>query len=356
MKKISKIVVFSLSFIILLALIYFLSRNNEVKNEILVLTFGGEFADAQRNAYFLPFQKETGISVKEDSYNGEYGKLKATVETNSVNWNVVDLEASALIRGIRDNILSPLDYSVIDTSGFIPRAISKYAIGTDLYSVSLGYSSKFFPDSNNAPKNWKDFWDVKKFPGSRCLKKDPKFTLEIALLADGVQIEDIYTSSGLDVDRAFKSLDKIKSYVKVWWTSGQQAIQLISDGEVTMAAAFGARIWIAKNKDKRPVNLTWNQSITDIEYWAILKGSKNLDLSMKFINFATRPQRQADFSKVFPLGPANNNAFAHLDSLYAKNLNTHPQNFSNQLVLNAKWWAEHEEEITKRWNEWLIKK
>lgn len=355
MKKSVRIIIPVFILIIIIGVIYYLNSGKDKPNEIMVLTFGGEFAEAQRQAFFVPFQNLEGIIVKEDSYNGEYGKLKATVETGSVRWNVVDIEAASLIRGIRDNIYAPLDFSIIDTAGFIPRTVNKYGIGTDLYSVSLGYSTKYFKNVSEAPQNWKDFWDISKFPGPRCLKKDPKFTLEIALLADGVPIEQIYSTNGLDVDRAFRSLDKIKPYVKVWWTSGQQAIQLLSDGEVAMAAAFGARVWIAKNKDKRPVDITWNQSITDIEYWAILRGSKNQDISMQFINFATRPEQQAAFSKIFPLGPANNKAFNFLDSLYAKNLNTYPDNFQSQLVLNAEWWAKNEEAITQRWNEWLIK-
>ncbi|MGO7668309.1 hypothetical protein ACC697_39410, partial [Rhizobium ruizarguesonis] len=32
------------------------------------------------------------------------------------------------------------------------------------------------------PKSWSDFWDVKKFPGKRALRKSAKYTLEFELL------------------------------------------------------------------------------------------------------------------------------------------------------------------------------
>jgi putative spermidine/putrescine transport system substrate-binding protein len=325
------------------------------KKEIVVLSYGGAFASAQRIAYYKAFEKETGIKVVEASYNGEYGKLKAMVMSGNVTWDVCDVEAAALMRGIKENLYMPIDYKVIDTKDMIEEAVHEYGVGTDLYSVSLGFNTDTFPSTGPQPKDWKDFWDTKKFPGPRCMKKDPKFTLEIALMADGVPADQIYTEKGIDLDRAFKSLDKIKSHVKVWWTTGHQPIQLLSDGEIALAAAFGARLWIAKNNDKKPVTVVWNQSITDIEYWSILRGAKNPKSALKYIAFASRADRQAEFSRQFPLGPANKKAFDHLEPQFAKELNTYPENFKTQLILNAKWWSEHESEITEKWNAWLLK-
>jgi putative spermidine/putrescine transport system substrate-binding protein len=328
--------------------------SGKVERKIVVLSFGGAFADAQRAAYYKPFEQETGIKVEEASYDGEYGKLKAMVEGGNVSWDVADIEASALMRGVRENLYLPIDYSVINKSEMIEAAVHPYAVGADVYSVSLGWNTDRLA-GKEAPRSWADFWDVGRFAGERTMKKDPRFTMEAALLADGVPLDQVYSAGGLDVDRAFRSLDKIKKYVRVWWTTGQQPIQLLGDGEVALGAAFGARIWIAKNTDKRPVDLTWNQSITDIEYWAVLRGAKQLALSMQFIAFATRADRQAEFSKHFPLGPANKKAFDFLESGLAKQLNTYPENFQKELVFNAKWWSENEEKVTERWNSWLLK-
>lgn len=329
-------------------------ESSRTAQEVVICSFGGTFTDAQRTAYYTPFTKETGIAVKEAEYNGEYGKIKAMVRSGNIAWDVVDAETSALVRGTKEGLFEPIDYSQINSSELLPEAVHKYGVGTDFYSVALCWSNKFFPTGAAKPKSWKDFWDTKKFPGPRCLKKDPRFTLEIALMADGVPFDKIY-SPGLDLDRAFKSLDKIKNSVKVWWSSGHQPIQLLSDGEIAMAAAFGARIWIAKNKENKPVDLTWNQGIMDAEYWVIPKGCKNKDLAMKFIAFASQAKNQAKFPELFPLGPTNKNAFKLMDQTLAKEMNTYPGNYEKHLILNAEWWAEHEAEVTERWNAWLVK-
>ncbi|MFX7507049.1 extracellular solute-binding protein, partial [Acinetobacter baumannii] len=69
-----------------------------------------------------------------------------------------------------------------------------------------------------------DFWNVKKFPGPRAMQKTPRTTLEFALIADGVPARDVYRVLGTreGVARAFRKLDEIKPYVKLWGTAGAQ--------------------------------------------------------------------------------------------------------------------------------------
>src|SRR5260370_15646052 len=107
---------------------------------------------------------------------------------------------------------------------------------------------------------WADFWNTKRFPGGRSLRKDPRTTLEFALLADGVPIDKLYP---LDVDRAFRSLDKIAPSVTVWWSSRHQPAHLLADKEVAFAAAFNSPVWTAATQDKMPLEVEWNQGALD---------------------------------------------------------------------------------------------
>ena len=125
--------------------------------------------------------------------------------------------------------------------------IISYSLGTNLV-----YRKDKFP--NGGPQSWADFWDVKKFPGSRCLF-DRSFTcLAFALLADGVPIDKLYP---MDIDRAFRKMDEIKPHIKVWWRDGSQSQQLIRDGEVDMIAMWSARA-VDLIDDKVPLEIVWN--------------------------------------------------------------------------------------------------
>ena len=60
------------------------------------------------------------------------------------------------------------------------------------------------------PASWADFWDVKRFSGPRGLRNNPRGTLEIALLADGISAEKLYP---LNLDRAFAKLDELRPHL-----------------------------------------------------------------------------------------------------------------------------------------------
>lgn len=85
--------------------------------------------------------------------------------------------------------------------------------GSFLWSMLLIYDASKF---KTPVTSWADFWNVTTFPGKRSLRKTAKFTMEIALLADGVKREDVYrvlaTPEG--VERVFKNwinLNRISS-------------------------------------------------------------------------------------------------------------------------------------------------
>ena len=58
--------------------------------ELVVVSWGGSFQEAQRKALFEPFVKEFGIKLIEDSPSDQ-AKIRAMVKTNNVTWDVVDL-------------------------------------------------------------------------------------------------------------------------------------------------------------------------------------------------------------------------------------------------------------------------
>ena len=57
--------------------------------QITVVNFGGANGDAQKKAFYEPFEK-TGTKVVPVEYNGEQAKIKAMVDTKNVTWDVVE--------------------------------------------------------------------------------------------------------------------------------------------------------------------------------------------------------------------------------------------------------------------------
>jgi len=221
--------------------------------QLVVCSWGGAYQEAQRKTMFQPFEKETGIKIVEASPT-DYGKLKAMVQSGNVEWDLVDVGDLNVVAGAKDNLLEPLDYQQIDTKGVFPQVVHKYGIGTIYYSTVLAYSTKKYAKGDH-PKTWAQFWDVKKFPGPRTMRNNPLDNLEFALLADDVPMDKVYP---MDVERAFRSMDRIKPHVNVWWTTGAQPAQLLADGEVELATSWNGRIYAIQKQGAR-AGLEWNQ-------------------------------------------------------------------------------------------------
>ena len=324
------------------------ARQHETKKEgqvLVVASFGGSFQDAQRKAFFRPFMAQTGIRIREISYDGSYEKLAAQVRSGTVNWDVIDVESTALARGIRDKIFEPIPDDIGKGIKFVPGSRSPYGIGADIYATIIAYRK----GDPHPPNSWADFFNVAAFPGPRSLRRSPRTTLEIGLLADGVAPGQLYP---LDINRAFTVLDRIKPQIRVWWTSGQQPIDLLEKGTVRMAVAWSGRVWAAKRAGE-PIAASLNQGIVETEYWVILKGSPHRAAALKFIQFTLRPKRQAEMTRLFGVGPTNMATLDILPKDILRDLPSSRENLRREVIFNPVWWANNEKAVQNRWERWL---
>lgn len=322
--------------------------------EISVISFGGANKDAQAKAYYQPFTKDTGVNVIAGEYNGEMAKLKAMVETKSVSWDVVEVESSEVTRGCDEGFFEKLDYKIVGKkSELIPGAASKCGVGFFVYSTVFAYNSK---KVTSVPTSWTDFWDVKKNPGKRGMRKTAKYTLEAALLADGVAAKDIYSvlATPAGVDRAFKKLDELKPNIQ-WWEAGAQAPQYLISGDVVMSAAYNGRITNARNEGNTDLEIVWNGGLYEMEYWVIPKGTPNKSEAMQFIASTLLPERQVAYSTLIPYGPTRKSANTLVSADLASVLPSSEQNMKLAAAIDPAFWLDHGEELERRFNAWAAK-
>ena len=180
-----------------------------IAENLTVVNFGGANGAAQKVAYIEPFEK-SGTKVTAVEYNGEQAKIKAMVEAKNVTWDVVEVESPDLSRGCDEGLFETIDWSKVgNKADFQKAAVHECGVGTFVWSTVMAYDGDKL---KTAPTTWADFWDVKKFPGKRGLRKGARYNLEFALMADGVPA-DAAKLYPIDADRAFKKLDQIKPVV-----------------------------------------------------------------------------------------------------------------------------------------------
>ena len=323
--------------------------------DLTVVSWGGAYQEAQRTAFFDPFMKKFGVKLLDESYNGEMAKIKAMVETGDISWDVIQVEAPQLINACDENLLERLQWDRIGgKNSFIPAAIiSECGVGTIVWTYIIAYDTDRI--KGEGPKDWTDFWNVKKWPGKRGMRKLVKPSLEIALLADGVPPGEVYKILATDegVERAFKKLDELKPHI-LWWEAGAQPPQWLAAGDVVMTSAYNGRI-SAAIKEGRNFKIVWKNHLYAIDSWVIVKGSPNIDLAYEYINFASQPENQAVLADEIPYGPTHKKAVAAVDPTKALDLPTHPDNLKDALAADDLFWVDRIEELGERFNVWAAK-
>ena len=316
-----------------------------------IMSFGGAYQEAQRKAMFEPYTAATGIAINEQEYGGEIAKIKAMVDSGNITIDVVDVDAPTLMQGCDEGIYEKIDWAAIgDQAEWISGTASECGVGTIVYATALAYDGDKLA---SGPSTINDLFDTAKFPGKRGLWKNPTTNLEFALMADGVAPADVYKtlSTPEGVDRAFAKLDTIKKDI-VWWESGAQAPQLLVSGEVVMTTAWNGRINNA-NKEGKNLKIVWDSEILDSNFWAIPKGAKNVKGSLEFIKFAVEPKNLAGLTNYIPYGPVRTTAAEFVKPDVAAVLPTSPDNMKVALTLDNAFWADHGEEIRKRFTTWI---
>jgi putative spermidine/putrescine transport system substrate-binding protein len=320
--------------------------------DLTVVSFGGANKDAQAKAYYQPYEQQSGNKIIAGEFNGELAKVKAMVDTGSVSWDLVELESPELARGCDEGLFEELDFSKLGKADdFVQGAVTPCGAGFFVWSTVLAYNADKL---KTAPKGWVDFWDTKTFPGKRGLRKGAKYTLEFALMADGVATQDVYkvlaTKQGQD--RAFKKLDELKPNIQ-WWEAGAQPPQYLASGDVVMSSAYNGRIAAVQKESN--LQVVWNGGIYDFDAWAIPKGAKNKDEAMKFLAFMLQPQQQKAYSEQIAYGPANKQAIPLLNAKTAANLPTAEKNIQGQVAMGVQFWTDYGESLEQRFNAWAAK-
>jgi putative spermidine/putrescine transport system substrate-binding protein len=306
-------------------------------------SFGGVYQEAQRKGWLEPYTELTGVQFTEDE-NSSNATIKAQVESGQVTWDVVDVGNDFGLEGNKD-LLEPLDYTLIPRDEMNQDlGVSDWRVPDITYGVVLAYNTD--ATAGKVPEGWADYFDTAKIPGKRgAWDYSEGGMFEFALMADGVKPADLYP---LDLPRATAKLDTIKDDI-VFWSSGAESQELIGSGEVAMTMIWNGRGWSAKNIDKKPVEIQWNQQIVTADYLVVPKGSPNKDAAMKFIAYASCAANNGKPSEYIPYGPTNTKSQANAamsKDLSVTNADENSAYFDDEYLIN------NFDEIDAAWQEW----
>ncbi|AZM61104.1 MULTISPECIES: ABC transporter substrate-binding protein [unclassified Streptomyces] len=316
---------------------------------LVVRDSGGTYGEANRKAVYDPFTKETGIEVK--VVNIAYAQMLAQIQQGRPQFDVIDDSMADFVLFKQEDAAEELDFDRLKNfkkAGIAPSLVASNAVGKNYWASVMAYRTDAF--GGKKPSSWADFWDTGTYKGSRALQAlDADLPeLEFALLADGVPLDGLYP---LDVDRAFKALSEIKGSVKKFWDTGALPGVLLGRKEVVASSVWHGRLddLIAGGS---PLAYQWNGARRQSNGLGIPKGAANIDAAYQLIDFALRPEVQAAYAEIYPMGPSVPAAYDKLPSATAANLVSSPEHLESGFDLDVQWWIDNQEAVSKRWQEW----
>ncbi len=305
----------------------------------------GDTLDAINEAFLDAFAAATGAAVRHQELGRDgVSSLTSQVDAGEVVWDVALIPTEEVLGLARGGYLTAIDYNVVDKTALYPELTMQHGVGARLYSTAMVYPAQ----AEEPPSGWDDFWNLDLFMGTRALRRSPVGTLEFALLADGVAMDDLYP---LDTARAFASLDRIRDATQ-FYEDGKTPVEFVRTGQAGLASAWSVRTALPDVQSL--VETQWNGGMLGADSWVIPRGAPNNDVAMSFVNFATRAVPTANYSRLENFGPVNPGALELLREDIVKAAPNGPGNMDGQFFQNWAFWTEQVEPLTAQFEDWLL--
>jgi len=320
--------------------------------DLTVVSWGGAYQEAQRDVFFRPWMAARGQRMLEETWDGGIAALRARVGAGDNTWDLVQVEGEELLIGCAEGLFESLDFSAIGgADNYVPQAVHECGVGAIWYSFILAYDRGRL---RVPPRGWPDFFDLARIPGKRGLRRGPKITLEIALLADGVRPAQLYETLATEAgtERAFRKLDSIRGEL-MWWERGSQPAQWLAAGEVVVTNAYNGRIAAANADDGRDFGIVWNQNLYTLDSWVIVRGSPNRERALEFLRFAGQAPVQAGLPPRIPYGVTARGANALIPREVLPQLPTAAQNAATAIRVDDAFWLANLDRLNQRFARWV---
>ncbi len=329
--------------------------------ELTFTSWTGPYMRSQMLGFVRPYEKENGVLVHVEHYNGGIDEIRDQVESANVVWDVVDLTQADSLRACNEGLLEKIDDITLPDGAdgtafkddFVDGALNECGVGVIVWATAFAYSQDAF--EGEAPTSIADFFDMDRFPGTRAIRNDPTVIMEWALMADGVPREEVYSTleTAEGVERALAKMEAIKPGLEIWDT-GLEPARLLNSGEVAMTSIWATTGAEASSKEGANFSIVWDGRVVELDLFGIPKGSRYKEEAIEFIRFASNTQSLADMVKELPNGPTRKSSLALLPDEVLQQIPNGPA-YEDQVSImsDAEWWSNNHATLEEAFRLWL---
>ena len=268
------------------------AEKKDASGELLVSTFGLN-QDIVESDIIKPFEEANGVKVTLEVGNAAERLTK--VESGSSNVDVIELSQSGSTKGYTEvpNLASLSDEAkqVYQNGGGVPFSINSIGIVYDKEKVG------------HELKDWADLWSSD--------------------LAGKIAVPDITTTAGplflsvaadkggkaLSEDKgeaAFKALEELKPNIVKTYSKSSDLANMFQAGEISVAVVADFGVSTVQKADPNAEYLVPESgTYANFNTVNLVKGAKNKENALKYINFRISAENQAVKAKSLTEAPVN---------------------------------------------------
>lgn len=297
-----------------------------------ILTFSGKISGIQSKILFKPYEQLTHQTIIPHGWNGQINDLEHVIKQTHHPLAAAMMESSSLRIGCNLKLLSRHQTDSSLSNCGQPSAAIDYAMAWD--------RARF-----DTEPGWPDLWDVARHPGRRSLRRDPRLTLEIALLADGVPANALYTvlATPKGVDRAFLKLEQVRPYI-AWWSTPEEAGHILTSGGALMGCVPTGEILGSSEPDRQRFGLHWQQRFLVQYGWGVLTSAARNPAALAFVSWLEQAAQQQAFANAWPSLPS-------LTELNA--LAPHLEHIPPAITVDDTFWEANLGALDERFQQWM---
>jgi putative spermidine/putrescine transport system substrate-binding protein len=157
----------------------------------------------------------------------------------------------------------------------------------------------------------------------------------------------------LDIDRAFKSMSRIKPYIKKFWDTGALSAQMMADKDVVLGSIWNGRLQAIAQKGA-PLAIEWNQHMLQIQAYGIFKDGPNTKAAQLFVDYSMAPKPNSGPGLELSYGPTNRKSFDLIPAAIVANLPGSPENLKRSFLQDVRWWDANRAKVNAIWSKWIL--
>ncbi len=277
-------------------------RPARADTELIVTVPGGSLEDGWRKSVIAPFEAANpGAKVKIVEGLTFQNVALMRAQKDAVNVDVLMMDDVAASQAAAEGLTQQLTTETVpNLAGLFPE----FRVAGDLYTKIYWVPAVITYNTDTVkppPQAWADLWQAR-FKGRLGI---PNLDTSTGLLFF-LMVNKIKGGTIENVDPAFAALKALKADVTAFPTQHAQEAQLFSQGDIVVAPWVPDRTRsLAQTGQPVAWVLPKEGSVMAEGTLAIAKGTKKLDLALKYVNFAISGEAQAATSRYANLPPVS---------------------------------------------------